>query len=200
LNNAVDALLKKEFDIYRAEGKAHPLCIENGINAIPYAHPDLENWRLNQKGIQYLHEPTNFMLMGAIDDVWVNPEGELIIVDYKATSSKNEITLDEEYRQAYKKQMEFYQWLFRKNGFKVSNMGYFVYCNGDTSKNSFQGNLEFKILILPYKGDGSWIEETLEAIKACLIKSNIPEPSTTCTLCSYWAAVNNHLRNQPINS
>ena len=32
-------------------------------------------------------------------------------------------TLDKEWQNGYKRQMEFYQWLLRKNGFKVSNIG-----------------------------------------------------------------------------
>ncbi len=118
LNNAVDALLKKEFDKYRIEGTSHPICLTHGIDAVPFTHPDLDDWRMNLKGIQYLHEPTNFIITGAIDDLWVKSDGELIVVDYKATSTTKAITLDEEYRQAYKRQMEIYQWLFRKNGFQ----------------------------------------------------------------------------------
>ena len=36
-----------------------------------------------------------------------------------------------------KRQMEIYQWLLRKNGFKVSDTGYFVYANGITDARSF---------------------------------------------------------------
>jgi len=42
LNAAVDALLKREFDEYRAQGKTHPLMATAGINAVPHAHPELE--------------------------------------------------------------------------------------------------------------------------------------------------------------
>lgn len=194
LNNAVDALLKKEFDKYRVEQAPHPLCLEYGINAIPFSHIELENWRTNQKGIKYIHEPTNFCITGAVDDVWFNLETrELIIIDYKATSSKEEITLEAEYRQSYKRQMEIYQWLFRKNGFIVSQMGYFVYCNGDTEKENFQGNLEFKITLLPYEGDDSWIERTLLDIWNCLDGYFLPNLSDTCSYCQYWQAVTNHV-------
>ena len=194
LNNAVDALLKKEFDQFRLEGRSHPLCLKNGVNAIPFAHPDLEDWRMNQRGIQYLHEPTQLVVTGAIDDVWVNPAGELVIVDYKATSSKEEITLDKEYRQSYKRQMEVYQWLFRKNGFKVSKTGYFVYCNADTGRDDFTSRLEFDILLLPYEGDDSWIEATLHEVKACLLSDKIPDPSLLCDYCLYWQAIKGHLQ------
>jgi len=193
LNNAVDALLKKEFNKYRVAQVSHPLCLEYGVNAIPFSHPDLDDWRMNQRGIQYLHEPTNFCITGAVDDVWINAENEeLIIVDYKATSSREEITLDAEYRQSYKRQMEIYQWLFRKNGFRVSETGYFVYCNGDTEKDEFRGNLVFKITLLPYKGDDSWIDGTLHDIRSCLERSTLPVLSDTCSYCQYWLAVSNH--------
>lgn len=194
LNNAVDTLLKKEFDKFRIEQALHPLCIKHGIKAIPFSHPDIEDWRMNQRGIQYYHEFTNFCVTGAVDDVWVSTEtGDLIIVDYKATSSRETITLEAEYRQSYKRQMEIYQWLFRKNGFRVSPEGYFLYCNGDTEKEDFQGNLEFKITLLPYKGDDSWIDGTLQDILSCLEKTSLPDLSNTCSYCQYWTAVNNHV-------
>ncbi len=196
LNTAVDTLLKKEFDIYRVRGEPHPLMVKYGINAIPFAHADLDAWRQNFKGVQYLHEASNFLVSGAVDDLWVTPAGELIVVDYKATSTSKEITLDEEYRQSYKNQMEVYQWLLRHKDFKVSNTGYFVYCNGDTSKEGFEGKLEFSISIIPYTGDDSWVESTLFQIRNCLEEPICPEPKESCDFCNYRAAVRKHLRDQ----
>lgn len=194
LNSAVDVLLKKEFDGYRAKSQPHPLMVQHNIDAIPFSHPDLDDWRMNMKGIQTLHKPTNFIITGAVDDLWVNPSGELIVVDYKATSTSKVITLDEEYRQSYKNQMEIYQWLLRQNGFQVSNTGYFVYCNGDDSKENFEGKLEFSISVLPYVGDDSWVESILSEIHTCLQGDNIPNPSTKCAFCQYWAAVHSHIK------
>lgn len=191
LNNAVDALLKKEFDHYRTNNQSHPLLLEHGIEAIPFSHPELENWRMNQRGIAYLHTPTNFIITGSVDDVWIKPNGELIIVDYKATSTKKEISLDD--RESYKRQMEIYQWLFRKNGFQVSNTGYFFYCNGDTEKASLSGTLQFKISLLPYEGNDTWVENILHDIKACLTNDIIPTPLASCDYCQYFAAVRNHI-------
>ena len=45
--------------------------------------------------------------------------------------------LDADWQDGYKKQIEFYQWLLRGNGFKVSDTGYFVYCNGLKNKDVF---------------------------------------------------------------
>jgi len=193
LNNAVDTLLKKEFDSYRVAGQPHPLMIQHGIDAIPFAHPDLDEWRMNMKGVQVLHEPTNFIITGAVDDLWITPAGELIVVDYKATSTSKEITLDEEYRKAYKNQMEIYQWLLRQKGFKVAKTGYFVYCNGDASKDSFDRRLEFSIAVIPYEGDDSWVEKTLFDIRKCLEGDKIPDPLENCNFCQYCTAVKNHV-------
>src|ERR1043165_773680 len=45
LNSAVDHLLKKEFDIHRAKNQRHPLFKHYGIDAVPYAHDQLNVWR-----------------------------------------------------------------------------------------------------------------------------------------------------------
>ena len=194
LNTAVDTLLKKEFDKCRCEGRPHPLMIEHNIDAIPFSHPELDAWRANFQGVQYLHEPTNFIITGAIDDLWVNPSGELIVADYKATSTNKEILLDDsEYKKKLKNQVEIYQWLLRQKGFGVSNTGYFIYCNGDDSKESFAGRLEFSISVIPYVGGDSWIEPTLYEIKKCLESDRIPDPFEKCDFCQYWAAVKKHV-------
>ena len=191
LNSAVDALLKKEFDIHRVNKTAHPLMAKYGIDAVPYDHEKIEEWRDSlRRGIQHLHEKTNLILSGGVDDVWVDPTGEIIIVDYKATSKSSEVNLDADWQIGYKRQMEVYQWLFRKNGFNVSQTGYFVYCNGDADKEAFDGKLEFDIKVIPYKGDDSWVEQTIIDAKNCLMQDSIPESSASCDYCRYVKAVN----------
>ena len=196
LNTAVDKLLKAEFDEYRRDGKPHPLMIEHGIRAIPFDHPDLDDWRSNFRGVRVFHNKTNFVVTGAVDDIWINSDKELIIVDYKATSTSKEITLNEEYHQGYKNQMEVYQWLFRESGFRVSSTGYFVYCNGDSSKKSFGRSLEFSITLIPYEGDDSWIEETLLSIRGCLENDDFPKAGDSCDFCNYRAAARMHFKDQ----
>lgn len=110
LNSAVDSLLKKEFDAHRVAQTPHPLMTENGITAVPFQHEKMEEWRDSlHKGITYHHVPTNFIITGGVDDVWVTPENTLIIVDYKATSKKDEVNLDAEWQIGYKRQVEIYQ-------------------------------------------------------------------------------------------
>ncbi|MGB9847665.1 MAG: PD-(D/E)XK nuclease family protein [Minisyncoccia bacterium] len=186
LNQAVDTLLKKEFDIHRAKNEKYPLLERYGIKLRPLNDKRINEWRKNLVGIRYYHEPTNLEIYGAIDDVWVDEKGEIYIVDFKSTSSGNEITLDDEWKDSYKRQMEIYQWLFRKNGFKVSKTGFFVYCNGKTDREAFDGKLEFDISVLPYEGDDSWIEQELFNIKKTLDSDTMPPPSANCDYCSYY--------------
>lgn len=185
LNNAVDTLLKKEFDTHRIAQSKHPLIEEYNIDAIPFKHKDIDAWRNRWQGIQYIHEPTNLLVKGIIDDIWINSKKELMIVDYKATSKNAEVTLDAEWQISYKRQVEVYQWLFRKNDFKISDIAYFVYCNGDSSKKAFDKKIEFDIKVIPYKGDDSWIEQTLLDIHKCLSADKAPEMNENCDYCRY---------------
>ncbi|HCY18027.1 TPA: hypothetical protein DHT42_02405, partial [Candidatus Nomurabacteria bacterium] len=130
----------------------------------------------------------NFIMTGAVDDLWINPRGELIVVDYKSTSKQEKVTLDAEWQMGYKRQMEMYQWLLRQLGFKVSDTGYFVYCNGKTDRKAFDGKLEFDIDLIPYTGDDSWVEGALLKVKKCL-NGKIPKASPGCDYCNYREAV-----------
>ena len=186
INSAVDELLKKEFDQYRDAGKPHPYMDSVSRNLIPYKHDQLDEWRENFKGVQYLHEETNLIFTGAVDDLWLDIDSEeVVVVDYKATAKNSEVTIDADWQQGYRRQMDFYQWLLRKNGLKVSDVGYFVYCNGDKQKPSFDQKIHFDVSVLEYKGDGSWIEETILQIKELLNQDNVPNYSDDCDYCTY---------------
>lgn len=194
LNSAVDKLLKKEFDIHRKAGTPHPLFAEYGIDAVPLQHPKIDEWRENFKGVTTLHEPTGFTVSGAIDDVWVGRDGKVYVVDYKATSKDGEVSLDAEWQDGYKRQMEVYQWLLRRNGLDVSDTGYFVYVNGRTDVDTFDNKLEFDIKIIPYTGSDAWVEEALFEIKKTLTSDALPESGEECDYCRYREAVGKTLR------
>ena len=188
LNSAVDHLLKKEFDLHRVAKTTHPLMKEYGIDAVPMQHEHIDQWRANFVGVQYHHRPTNLIITGAVDDLWVNPAGEVMVVDYKATSKDEAVNLDADWQRGYKNQMEIYQWLLRQNGFTVSNVGYFVYANGQKDRQAFDGKLEFEVTIIPYQGDGGWVEGVIRSAHACLIGSDLPDYATNCDYCIYRQA------------
>lgn len=189
INKAIDELFKKEFDAHRKEKTPHPIMLENKVKAVPYQHKDLDKWRENFVGVGALHEPTNLYIFGAIDDVWVNDDGELIVVDYKATAKQSEVSLDADWQISYKRQLEIYQWLLRANGFKVSDTGYFVYANGRMDLDGFFNKVEFKTKLIAYTGNDGWVEQTLKDMKQCL-EHDMPEVGTAamggpCDYCEY---------------
>lgn len=189
LNSAVDQLLKNEFDVLRRQKQTHEIMHKHGINAIPFDHPELSVWRDDRNsriGACFLHKETNLNICGIVDDIWQNQDTkELHIVDYKSTSTEFPISLDHEYKKPYKRQMEVYQWIFRKLGHPVSKIGYFFFANATRNRSSFNSKLEFNTLILPHVADDSWVEPTIFEIKKCLNSTEIPEPNCTCEFCKY---------------
>lgn len=190
INKAIDELFKKEFDSYRAKGEPHPLMTDNKVDAIPYAHADLDTWRHNFTGVTTVYEPANLHMFGAVDDIWVNPAGELIVVDYKATAKASEVNLDADWQVTYKRQMEVYQWLLRQNGFEVSNTGYFVYANGRMDLEAFNDRVEFKTKVISYSGNDDWVAPTIYKMKACMESDDMPPMGESvmgsdCEFCVY---------------
>jgi len=195
LNNAVDELLKREFDIHRANGTAHPLMKAYKVDAVPLKDPRMEEWRdALRRGAQRLHEPANLLVRGGLDDVWVSPKGEFIVVDYKATSKKEEPNLDGYWQQAYKRQVEVYQWLLRGSTEKVSDTAYFVYVNGRSDSPAFDGKLEFDVKLIAYKGNDAWIEPALGKIATCLKNDQPPRTGEHCEYCPYREAAGKELQ------
>lgn len=191
LNSAVDNLLKNEFDLLRKDGKAHELMKKYDIDGIPFQHKDLPRWRGEVKafeGALALDEKSNLLVNGLVDDLWINKKGELIIVDYKSTSTTKEISLDDEYKQSYKRQVEVYQWVFRKLGFPVSDIGYFIFANAMKNLPRFDGKLEFEMTIVSHKGNDSWVEPTLMSIRKTLAGNTIPTQAADCEYCAYRKA------------
>jgi hypothetical protein len=169
INKTIDELFKKEFDTHRAAGTPHPIMAANKlVDVVPFQHKDLDTWRYNFTGVVTLHQPTNLHVFGAIDDVWVNADGELIVVDYKATSKDRDVSIDSGWQISYKRQVEVYQWLLRQNGFQVSDTAYFVYTNARLDVDGFSDTLQFKTKLIPYAGNAEWVEPTLKAMKICM--------------------------------
>jgi hypothetical protein len=195
INKAIDELFKKEFDIHRSAGTKHPLQEKFKVEARPFAHEEIDTWRHNFTGVATVHEPTNFHVFGAVDDVWVNESDELIVVDYKATAKANpvaELGPEGGWQDSYRRQMEVYQWLLRQNGFNVSDTGYFVYATTSSGKSEFGDVLEFTTNVFAHQGSDKWIEPTLRKMKKCL-EGDMPPVGTAamggdCEYCTYAKA------------
>lgn len=193
INKAIDELFKKEFDVYRVKGEPHPLMKDNQIKAVPFKHKDLDKWRENFVGVTHLHLPTNLHVFGAVDDVWVDDDGKLIVVDYKATAKDKpvkQLGAEGTWQDMYRRQMETYQWLLRANGFEVSDTGYFVYATGTSDRDGFNNVVEFETYVIPHTGSDSWVEDTILRMKKVMDSDKMPEIGTAamggpCEYCEY---------------
>ena len=196
LNIAVDELFKKEFDIHRAAATPHPIMSKYKIDVVPFAHEKMDVWRDPFVGIEHVHEPTGLTVSGGVDDIWMTPEGTLIIADYKATSKDGTITQlsDSPWDQQYKRQLGVYRWLLEQNGFKVEPTGYLVYANASKDLDAFDDKLIFETTLVPVETDVRWIEPTLEKIKATLSETHLPPVGDNCEFCPYREACGKKLQ------
>ena len=192
LNTATDTLLKKDFDKYREMQKPHPFMERNGLgHLVPFKHDEFETWTKSlQLGLRVNHDPSNLIIGGGLDDVWHDPAtDEIFVVDYKSTAGRRneestglaEITLNGVYKEAYKRQMDMYQWILRQQGFNVSNTGYFVYVNGDQhfedgmlDNTLNKANMKFDVQLISYEADDSWVENTILELRDCLHQDACP--------------------------
>ena len=197
LNTNTDTLLKRDFDKYRGKGP-HPFMEQNGLSHLrPYDHPDIFFWErslhfgMNDQHFSVVHEGTNIRFGGGLDDVWEDMStGVLYIVDYKSTANLSAeptpVSLDGPWKGGYKRQMDMYQWILRAKGYEVSDIGYFVYVDGqhkdiegmindDTSK----ATMIFNTSLLEYEGDDSWVEQALIDAKACILETECPSHAQT---------------------
>ena len=169
----------------------HHVWKTHGLNVTAYAHRDIELWRNNFKGIRVFHQATNLEVFGAVDDVWQHDEtSELHIVDYKSTSKKGDPSIDEGgFGEAYKRQMEIYQWLF---GVRVIRLvgGLLSYVNGlkeggfYNSKN--QGVMNFKTTMIEYVGDYFMGRRRHQKRKRLFDEQAMPVRGAECDNCRYF--------------
>ena len=189
LNIAVDNLCKNEFDYYRRIQKPHPLFIDNKIDAVPFKHKKLDEWRSNFKGLRYKCQENNYDFGGAVDDIWQKKNGELIVVDVKSTSKKkfdwNDTFNKYDYPKAYKRQLEMYQWLLKKNGFNVAEEAYLIYFNAKKNEEFFNNQLKFDVHFIKIDCSTSWVERKVIDTVNLLRSNTFPPPSSNCEYCNY---------------
>ncbi|MCA9357924.1 PD-(D/E)XK nuclease family protein [Candidatus Kaiserbacteria bacterium] len=190
LNIAVDELFKKEFDVHRAAKTKHPIFEKYNLDALPFEHKSMDEWRDPFVGIMHTHEPTGLIVSGGVDDIWVTSEGKLIIADYKSTSKEGKIEKlgDSPWEQQYTRQLGVYRWLLEQNGFEVEKTGYLVYANASKDEPGFDDKLVFDTTLVPVTTDISWIEPALMDIKACLDRKDLPPTGPSCEFCPYREA------------
>tara|TARA_B100000131_G_scaffold196446_1_gene188815 strand:- start:149 stop:865 length:717 start_codon:yes stop_codon:yes gene_type:complete len=192
INSRVDTLLKNEFDIYRKKQEPHPIFKKYNLNFVPYKMDEqkLKDFRNNFKGVRAKSIKTNFTIYGSIDDIWLNKDtNEVVILDYKATSTKekiNYVTSSKSYHKSYLRQLDFYAYLLKLNKFKVFKTGYWILCNArNENQKTFGDKLNFNIDLLSYEVNTNYIEDSLVELEKCYSSDKIPQSNPYCDTCRW---------------
>ena len=86
--------------------------------------------------------------------------------------------------------MEIYQWLFSTSGFDTSNIGYFLYVNGQKSNGFYfedcEGRMIFDTTMIAYEGTSDWVEKSIVDAKDCLHSEALPQSADDCDNCRYF--------------
>lgn len=175
LNSAVDALLKEEFDTYRAKNLPHPMLKDNNIKAHLFGNQKLLNqWRNNFAGIRYFDEILGATLFGAVDDVLEFDDKKIAPLDYKSTGSTAANVYDR-----FQLQLDTYTFLMEKNGFKTPRKGYLAFYIVDKSR-GFIDRLPFRKEMVEIETNPSDIYEIFKDAVACLKNPTPPSHSADC--------------------
>lgn len=191
LNLAVDTLLKREFDSYRVKKEPHPTMVKYGVPAVPYAGPEVEGWQSITSGIEAVVEADQLLLWGAIDDVWIDDREELIVVDYKGISTPQ--SPGSVAHASYFRQLEVYQWILKKAGFRVSDLSILLFANADRERPALDNALQFHLSITEHRGSTDWVPDAVHEAVMCLRRETPPTAGKDCAWCSYRDTQKGHV-------
>ena len=214
MNSTTDKLLKKEFDLLRKDQKTHPILIEKKLNHIvPYKNEDtavniygnpiirsdtkipyekMEAWRSNFHGLQTRFKKTNFILYGAVDDIWLDTKkNSLILVDYKSQANEKEVSQetywDGDFKSGYQRQLDFYFYLLKQQNFKetISDDAYLLVVNARGLEKKFDNKLLFESRLIHTKVKDENLENEIQEMINVFNSDEVPDSNKLCKNCAY---------------
>ena len=210
LSNAIDKLRKEESDFCREFKTTLRIIQKNDIEAFPFEDEkkSVQEWRkpfFEGGGLKFYDKNTNLSFFGSVDDIFINPEGKLIVIEFKSTSTKSGKLIKEKMWHKYNMlQVSFFAWLLKKNNYNVAQTGYLIYSNAiDRALDfyPFNNRLYFKTSLIACNIDYNQVEEIIMNMYNCLGKVKAPEPerysnkTIKCFSCRYYKA----LRDREVN-
>lgn len=124
LPSGMDSILKIHFDKFMRKGELPPeLCNNGDCKNMKLFDDDekLKIWRSNLKGISWTDKEGN-ILHGAVDNILIKGK-KLIVLDYKTRG----FPLKEDTHEHYKDQLDFYNFLLRKNGYETEDFAFLLF-------------------------------------------------------------------------
>lgn len=175
LPSGMDKILKEHFDRYAILGKLPPEMSK--IDAKPFNDKELlDKWRSNFKGITFTDSKGN-ILRGAVDNILMVRD-KLLVLDYKTRG----FPLKEDTADHYQDQLNIYNYLLRKNGFKTCDYAYLLFYHPNSV--DVHGLVIFNKDLVKVKID---VDSAEKLWKKALKVLNGPEPkaSAECEWCKY---------------
>jgi hypothetical protein len=172
IGSKYDPLLKNYFDKHRENNKT-PEEIEKHNLSLFFDIETLKTWR--GKGIEYFHEKHNVIYYGKIDDLLTKDE-YLIPFDFKTTISRNFQIYED-----YKRQLEIYGYLLKKNNYPVLDTGVLYVVKIDINEN-FEKVEEREIIFIEDLNYEIY-DEILENLIEIYNSEKEPDPNPNCEFC-----------------
>ncbi len=177
LPSGMDKILKSHFDAFRDKGELPPEITEVGEDIKLFDDVELlALWRNNFRGIQWIDGNGN-LFRGAVDNILKNGD-KLIVLDYKTRG----YPLKEDTANHYQNQLDIYNFLLRKNGYKTEDYAYLIFYhpshvneNGLISFNTDLVKIEVSI-----ENAESIFNEALR-----ILDGDIPPSSENCGYCKW---------------
>jgi CRISPR/Cas system-associated exonuclease Cas4 (RecB family) len=151
----------------------------------------LDEWRDSiHYGLKHRFKETNIILQGGIDDVWFNTKTEeLVVVDYKSQHKKDGVSqdtyFDDPYKNSYKRQLNYYAYLLKGMGHKVSSDAYLYICNAKEVEEGFHGKMLFDEVLIHHEIKTDYLEEEIQKMIDTINSEEIPEGHASCENCAY---------------
>jgi len=177
LPSGMDKILKIHFDKFMEKGQLPPEIREELSNEYKlFSNKEkLDIWRSNFKGIEYKDNKSGILLRGAVDNI-LEKGDKLIVLDYKTRG----FPLKEDTHEHYITQMDIYNFLLRKNGYKTEDYTYLLFYYpkevADTGEVIFDTKL-IKIKTDPKRGEKVF----KKAVK--ILEGNEPKANKDCGYC-----------------
>ena len=176
LPSEMDLILKRHFDKFMEKGLLPPELKQlKGIKLFENKEL-LELWRNNRKGIQWTDSKGN-ILHGAVDNLLVKGS-KLIVLDYKTRG----FPLKEDTAEHYKDQMDFYNFLLRKNNHKTEDYSYLLFYYPECVQEN--GDVVFHTDLVKMKVDVENAEKIFKKALA-ILEGKMPKSGEECGFCKF---------------
>ncbi len=171
----MDRVLKRHFDSHR-ESKIKPEELK-GIDGRLFSDTEkLNEWRNNFRGLRFSDTETGFVLMGALDDLFVTSDGKHAPLDFKTRGFPRKDNTHIHYQH----QMDIYSFLLKKNGMEPADFAILIFYHPINVNNNHDIVFDHDSVKMPVSPERGW---ALFKDAVQCIKGEIPEPSEYCDFC-----------------